>query len=47
MALEREVTELRAVNVRLSDSDAAANREVAHLRERNEVLLNENDHMRK
>ena len=47
VALEREINELRAVNVRLSDSDAAANREVTHLRERNEVLLNENEHMRK
>ena len=45
--LEREVIDLRAVNVRLHDSEAATTREVEQLRDRNALLTSEGDHMRK
>ena len=45
--LEREVIELKAENVRLHDSDIAANREVESLRERNTILMNDQESMRK
>lgn len=39
--------ELKAENVRLHDSDIAANREVESLRERNTILMNDQESMRK
>ena len=45
--LEREVIDLRAVNVRLHDSEVAANRELELLRERNGLMLSEAESMRK
>jgi len=39
--------ELKAENVRLHDSDTAANRELESLRERNTILMNDQESMRK
>ena len=46
MALERELEQQKATNVRLHDAEVAANREVEGLRERNVALMRDSDQMR-
>ena len=47
MHQERELIDLRATNVRLSDSEAQVNKELENFRERNITLMSENENMRR
>ena len=47
MAQERELIDLRAVNVRLMDSEAQINQELEKFRERNITLMSENEIQRR